>query len=215
MEKVLCFGDSNTYGFIPGSGRRYNVKSRWTGILKNLCNNRFEIIEAGCNNRTCFINNPAGKEQTGYKILPHLIQDDLSYVILAIGINDLQFLFNPSLADIKLGIEQLIKIVQEQCPKAKIIVASPSTLTEDVLHGYFSIQFDKTSIEKSYKISNIYKQASEEFNCSFIDLDKVAKVSPIDGLHYEEKEHRLIAQALFLLLDELSRTLKNSPNATV
>lgn len=70
MKKILCFGDSNTYGFIPQSGLRYDINTRWTGILQTLCNNEFEITEAGCNNRTAFIDNPAGINQTGYKILP-------------------------------------------------------------------------------------------------------------------------------------------------
>ena len=28
MKKILCFGDSNTYGFIPSSGKRYDENSR-------------------------------------------------------------------------------------------------------------------------------------------------------------------------------------------
>ena len=33
MKEILCFGDSNTYGLIPGTNRRYNRETRWTGIL--------------------------------------------------------------------------------------------------------------------------------------------------------------------------------------
>ena len=29
--RILCIGDSNTWGFIPGSGQRH--KNRWTRIL--------------------------------------------------------------------------------------------------------------------------------------------------------------------------------------
>ena len=33
MKEILCFGDSNTYGLIPGTNRIYDRETRWTGIL--------------------------------------------------------------------------------------------------------------------------------------------------------------------------------------
>lgn len=34
MREILCFGDSNTYGLIPGTKERYKENIRWTGILQ-------------------------------------------------------------------------------------------------------------------------------------------------------------------------------------
>lgn len=33
MKQILCFGDSNTYGLIPGTKARYDWNIRWSGIL--------------------------------------------------------------------------------------------------------------------------------------------------------------------------------------
>ena len=33
-REILCFGDSNTYGLIPGTKERYKENIRWTGILQ-------------------------------------------------------------------------------------------------------------------------------------------------------------------------------------
>ena len=33
MRQVLCFGDSNTYGYVPGTAERYVWDTRWTGIV--------------------------------------------------------------------------------------------------------------------------------------------------------------------------------------
>ena len=33
MREILCFGDSNTYGLIPGTENRFDRNTRWTGIL--------------------------------------------------------------------------------------------------------------------------------------------------------------------------------------
>lgn len=196
MKTVLCFGDSNTYGFIPGSGKRYDKKNRWTGILQTLCAGKFEIIEAGCNNRTAFTDNPAGKMQTGYKILPELLTSDIDCIILAIGINDLQFLYNPTLADIKNGIKNLVQIVRSKCPEAEIILAAPAKLTNELLNGFFACMFDKTSIQKSLQMGEIYKTVANETGCDFIDLDKIAEVS-FDGLHFKPEAHKKIALAIF------------------
>ena len=200
MKKILCFGDSNTYGFIPQNGERYDADTRWTGVLQNFSKNKFEIIEAGCNNRTCFVDNPAGEMFTGYKILPKYLEDDLDFVILAIGINDLQPSYNVDYTDIKNGIEKLIKLVQKHSKNSKILIVSPSKITEDILKSNFSFMFDKTSIEKCQKINTIYKLTAEQNSCLFLDLDKIVKVSPLDGLHYEPESHEIIAKEIYKII---------------
>ena len=198
MKDVLCFGDSNTFGFNPENGTRYDRNTRWTGVLQTLCKNNFHIIEAGCNNRTAFSDNPAGKMFTGYKILPELLNSNLDYVILAIGANDLQFQYNASLDDIKNGISNLVKMVKNTVPNAKVILISQTDITENVLKSpIFSTLFDKGSIEKSKHLAKIYEQIALENNCDFIDLNKIANTSAIDGLHFEPKAHKKIANEIF------------------
>ena len=199
MKKILCFGDSNTYGFIPQSGLRYDINTRWTGILQTLCNNEFEITEAGCNNRTAFIDNPAGINQTGYKILPEYLKTNFfDIVILAIGINDLQRFFNPTLNEFEQGMEKLIQITKNLSPNSKIILICPSKLNlTGINNGIFSYQFDKISVEKSGKLSPIYKSLAEKYKCHFIDLNNIVEVSPLDGLHFSPKSHKTIAENLY------------------
>lgn len=198
MKNVLCFGDSNTFGFNPENGTRYDKNTRWTGVLQTLCKDNFHIIEAGCNNRTAFSDNLAGKMFTGYKILPELLNSNLDCVILAIGVNDLQFQYNASLDDIKNGISNLVKMVKNTVQNAQIILISQTDITENVLKSpIFSTLFDKGSIEKSKHLAKIYEQIALENNCDFIDLNKIASTSVIDGLHFEPQEHKKIAIEIF------------------
>lgn len=203
MKKILCFGDSNTYGYIPNNGARYDKNTRWTGVLSLLSHGKFKIIEGGCNNRTAFAANPAGKIFTGYEILPELLTDDFDAVVLAIGINDTQFLYNLSSIEIASGVEKLINIVKVKSPQAKIILVAPSILTEDVLNGNFACLFDRTSIEKSRQLPLLYQKIAEKQNIEFLDLNSVAKTSSLDGLHYAPEQHLKIAQAIFTILSEL------------
>lgn len=205
MKKILCFGDSNTYGFVPQSGLRYDINTRWTGILQTLCNNEFEITEVGCNNRTAFIDNPAGINQTGYKILPEYLKTNFfDIIILAIGINDLQRFFNPTLNEFEQGMEKLIQITKNLSPKSKIILICPSKLNlAGINNGIFSYQFDKISVEKSGKLSPIYKSLAEKYKCHFIDLNNIVEVSPLDGLHFSPKSHKTIAENLYKNLKQI------------
>ena len=203
LKKILCFGDSNTYGYIPNNGARYDKNTRWTGILSLLSHGNFKLIEGGCNNRTAFAANPAGKIFTGYEILPELLTDDFDAVVLAIGINDTQFLYNLSSIEIASGVEKLINIVKVKSPQAKIILVAPSILTEDVLNGNFACLFDRTSIEKSRQLPLLYQKIAEKQNIEFLDLNSVAKTSSLDGLHYAPEQHLKIAQVIFKILSEL------------
>lgn len=200
MKKILCFGDSNTFGYNPNNGSRYNENSRWTGILKNLCKNNYEIIEAGCNNRTAFSNNPNGIQFTGYKVLPEYLKEIYDTIIFAIGINDLQKFYNPTLEEFETGIENLIKKIRESLPNCNIIILSPSHITENILNSNFRFMFNQTSIEKSKQITPIYEKIANEYNCKFLDLNKIVTTSKIDGLHYDIEEHKKIAQSIITLL---------------
>lgn len=203
MKKILCFGDSNTYGYIPNNGARYDKNTRWTGVLSLLSHGKFEIIEDGCNNRTAFVANPAGKIFTGYEILPELLTADFDAVVLAIGINDTQFLYNLSSIEIASGVEKLINIVKVKSPQTKIILVAPSILTDDVLNGNFACLFDRTSIEKSRQLPLLYQKIAEKQNIEFLDLNSIAKTSSLDGLHYAPEQHLKIAQVIFTILSEL------------
>lgn len=199
MKTILCFGDSNTYGFIPQSGLRYDKNTRWTGVLQSLSKDDFKIIEGGCNNRTAFIDNPAGIDQTGYKILPEYLKNqNIDIIILAIGINDLQLFFKPSLEEFEQGMEKLINIAENLSQNSKIILVCPPILDlNGINNGIFSFQFDKTSVEKSFKLPQIYKSLAKKHNCDFVDLNEIVKVSPLDGLHFSPESHKKIAEYLY------------------
>ncbi len=204
MKKILCFGDSNTFGYNPENGLRYPQNERWSGILQSLFKNEYQIIEAGCNNRTCFRDNFSGENFTGYKALPKYLSEQPDIVILWIGSNDLQRFYNISLKEIQYGIENLIEIIKNNSPNSKIILIPPLEIKPEVLTSkIFSFLFDKNSIEKSKHFSKIYKNVAKKYNCSFIDLSQTITPSQIDGLHFEKIEHKKIADCIQNIIQNL------------
>ena len=49
MINILCFGDSNTWGYDPETQTRFSKKIRWTGVLQQLLGTNFNVIEEGLN----------------------------------------------------------------------------------------------------------------------------------------------------------------------
>lgn len=63
MTNLLCFGDSNTWGFDPTSiteifPRRHPAQVRWTGVLAVELGAGFRVIEEGQNGRTTVHDDP-------------------------------------------------------------------------------------------------------------------------------------------------------------
>ena len=94
--------------------------------------------------------------------------------------------------------------IKKELPDAKIILLCPAEISNALFNSYFSTMFDKSSIEKSKHLPAIYKNVAKDKNCKFIDLNKIAKVSDKDGLHYEAEEHKKIAQAIYNELENLT-----------
>lgn len=201
MKKVLCFGDSNTFGYIPSTGSRYDENTRWTGILAQKLGNDYKVIEAGCNNRNGFIDSLDGELFTGYKVLPRYLMNPMDIVILWIGANDIQKFYNPTLDIIKTRLDSMIK--QIKTSGSTLFVISPPIINKNILNGHFAYQFDEESVEKSKLLPDLYKEVSKKNDVCFIDINQYVSVSELDGLHYSKESHSVIANTLYDFIKKL------------
>ena len=204
MKKIICYGDSNTFGFNPKDGSRFDENTRWTSVLQKNLGIEYKVINEGTCDRTGFVNNPKGFLFSAQKHFPRLIlkSEDIDLLIIWLGTNDLQFQYDISVGAIEKGLENLIKLAK---PKAKnIIIIPPVILSEKILEGSFNFQFNKTSIVKSRKIGRIYRQINNAYHCNYFDINKFTKPSDVDGLHYNEESHKIIGDNLSNLINKLS-----------
>ncbi|MDD4648195.1 MAG: GDSL-type esterase/lipase family protein [Sphaerochaeta sp.] len=95
MRRILCYGDSNTFGTNP-SGGRWQYDQRWTGILSSLLGPDFQIIEEGLGGRTTVFDDPLELHRSGREFLPVALHSHrpLDLVILSLGTNDCKKFFN-------------------------------------------------------------------------------------------------------------------------
>ena len=98
MKQILAFGDSNTWGLIPGTWDRYPEYVRWTGILrKAVVSKGRRILEDGLVGRTTVFDDPARPLRRGIDSIPRYREEkDLDAVILMLGTNDCKNVFRPT-----------------------------------------------------------------------------------------------------------------------
>ena len=77
MKQILCFGDSNTYGLIPGtSDQRYGWGIRWTSILDDKVSAKgYRVIEEGLCGRTTVFDDPFRTENKNISERPFMTYD--------------------------------------------------------------------------------------------------------------------------------------------
>jgi lysophospholipase L1-like esterase len=206
MKTILCYGDSNTYGYIPASGGgRYDHRTRWPRALERILNENcgsepeWWVDEEGLNGRTSSFDDPVELERNGLRhIIPILkSHKPLDIVAVMLGTNDLKRRFNPSPYDISQGVLNVVKAIQhsETGPKdsaPKVLVICPPPLLESPVFG----DIFSGAIVISKQLPPYYKQICEESGSLYLDAGSVIKTSPADGVHLEPSEHLRLAEAV-------------------
>ena len=206
MEKIriLCFGDSNTWGYISGSDhQRYGIGERWTSILSELLGNEYEVIEEGLSGRTLTSNDmrPGKEGKNGYEyLLPCLdTHDPVDLVVLMLGTNELRAVYNKSVKEIgeifeKYFVEAILNRKSE-CKESssKLLIITPPIVNEDVGHWGDNNKYIGAS-KKSRELNNIYKTIAEKYKCYFLSNEELE--TGIDGIHLTKESHNKLANML-------------------
>ncbi len=113
MREVLCFGDSNTWGYDPVTRERFPGNVRWTGVLQAALGPGFRVIEEGLNGRTTVWEDPIEGDKMGKRHLPVCLASHapLDLVIMMLGTNDTKKRYSAPSTDIAAGVGVLLDIV--------------------------------------------------------------------------------------------------------
>ena len=204
MKTILCYGDSNTYGFSPENGLRYPEDIRWTGRLQALLGGGYKIIEEGCNGRTTIFDDPEEPWKSGLPYLKPCLNTHkpIDIVILMLGSNDLKQSFGLSAEEIANGAGVLVETIREftavkQGFVPAIILVSPPEIGPGIRYSPFYGHFAEDAIDRSRQFSAYYRAVSERFGCVFFDAAKWVESSKADSLHLDRKGHRVMAEKLY------------------
>ena len=221
MKRILCYGDSNTWGYDPahndvatGMPARYNEHTRWPGVMRDILGSDYFVWEAGLGGRTTVFDDPLMPTRNGVKAFEMILQtcDPVDCIVFALGTNDTKDMFQASSLVIYRGMERLLNVckatlMQSRSPNAKIILSCPLKPVADGA-GEFWYGFSELSTEKGEQLRQRYKLLAQQQNCFYIDFNDFAQPSSADGVHMEAVGHKCVGEAMAKLVRAVLKDLK-------
>lgn len=206
-KRVLCFGDSLTWGWMPIEGvvptTRYPYEQRWTGVAASQLGERYELIEEGLSGRTTNVDDPADPRLNGSTYLSSALASHmpLDLVVLLLGTNDTKTCFYRSAYDIAMGMSKLLVQVGTSAggvgtaypaPKALVVAPPPLAAMSD---PWLQATFDGAQA-KTRALPAQYKALADFFKVDFLDAGKHLSTDGVDGIHLTPENNRALGTAI-------------------
>lgn len=178
--KVICFGDSNTYGYDPRSffGDQYKKDARWVDILAAITG--WEVVNQGENGRQI------PKKAVSFP-------QDMDLLIVMLGTNDLLEGFTAEQTAQK--IEHFLSALPLEKNKILLIAPPPMVRGEWVPN--------QALIESSASLCKLYQDLARRMVIRFANAGEWGVSMAYDGVHYTEYGHRAFAEGLLSALKVL------------
>ena len=176
--RILCFGDSNTYGYDPRCffGDRYGAGDRWVDLLAKQTGH--ECINAGANGREI------PRNPYSLQVLVEHAPVDIFLVML--GTNDL--LQGAPAKEATARMETFLNPLLPHC-KQILLVAPPP-----IKRGSW-VPTDEL-VAESYHLAEGYRLLAEMLNIPFVDTRHWNIELTFDGVHFTEAGHHTFAENL-------------------
>ena len=206
MKTILCYGDSNTWGYDPATQTRFPRDIRWPGVLRSELGEGYIVIEEGLNGRTTVWDDPIELDKNGATYLRPCIQTHKPFdlVIIMLGTNDLKTRFSLPTYDIASGAGVLVDIVKKsdtgiggEAPEVLLIAPPPAV----ELTGFAEMFED--AVEKSGGFTRYYRRISNEKRGHYLDAGDHVESSPLDGIHLEVDMHTRLGKAMAAKVREI------------
>lgn len=206
MKNLLCFGDSNTWGFIPESisapyAERHPPAVRWTGVLARELGAGFHVIEEGQNGRTTVHDDPFVPGRNGRSVLPTLLESHkpLDLVVLMLGTNDLKAVFGVSPCEVAAGVKVLAQMILSSSAginsrPPKLLLLCPPTIIARPHLPDISAKLPNAPHD-SRQLPKHYEALATALGCSFLNTQDIVEPGS-DGLHLDAAAHDKLGRAV-------------------
>jgi lysophospholipase L1-like esterase len=205
VRSVLCFGDSNTWGYEPGTENRYPRDVRWPGRLQALLGEQWHVVEEGLRGRTATLDSPVAFGRNGLSYLPACLDSHapLDAVVIALGTNDLAERYHLTPTDVARAAALLAHVVttSEAGPAGAAplpILACPPPVGDTVWEEDWA-----GTPAKSALLPERFRAVADEAGYALIDFGDAAKFSDVDGIHLDAAAHAAVAELVARKLQSL------------
>lgn len=221
MKRILIYGDSASWGFVPGVGTRWDENTRWPMILQKELGDGYFVYEDAINGRTTAFDRPEIEEyQNGVKGLGYALISNkpLDLVVVMLGINDLIKVDAATSARglAKLGnriinADAFYRFMSPACSSTieqpgvfpngpKLLIISPYVT---VIPKGSSDPQDIRRAEESKKFAKYTKSIADNLGCYWMDAAPVCTPSEIDGVHLDEQANKSLGIAVASKIKEI------------
>ncbi len=183
--KILCYGDSNTYGYDPrlGTSGRLPKNARWTGLLDALPG--VTVINEGLNGRTF----PAA--EGAFRYLERILSEhgDADIVTVMLGTNDLFMMRSVSAEAIAERAAVMFDRVPALASPRTILICPPQP--ETMRGGFY-----ERILYAAAALPACLKARAEDAGARFIDAGQWRIPQYPGDVHFTEEGHRIFAERL-------------------
>ncbi|HWU82128.1 MAG TPA: SGNH/GDSL hydrolase family protein [Methylophilaceae bacterium] len=203
MQQILVYGDSLSWGIVPGTRQRLEFARRWPGVMEialRAAGHDVRVIEDCLNGRRTVWDDPFKPGRNGLQGLAQRIEihSPLALVILVLGTNDFQCMHDNSPFLSAQGLAALINTIR-QAPlepgmaAPPILIVAPPAIVQP--KGPIAAKFEGANL-KSAGLAAAYAELAQQLDCAFFDANGVTPASTVDGIHLDVDQHMRLGQAL-------------------
>lgn len=214
QKRIMCFGDSLTWGWIPViegvPTTRFAPDVRWTGVLSNELGDDYHIIEEGLSARTTCLDDPTDPRLDGSAYLPPALASHfpLDLVIIMLGTNDTKVYFNRTPFEVSTGMTKLVGQVLTSgggvgtvYPAPQVLIMAPPPLTP-MPHPYFQSLFGGAH-EKTQELGKLYGDLADFIKVHFLNAGDHISTDGVDGIHFTEENNMVLGKAVATKVSEI------------
>lgn len=201
-KHVLCYGDSNTWGFHAKTGGRYDDQTRWTRQLADLLKEDYLIDESGLNGRTTVFEDPLHEGLNG---LTHLLpamsaHAPLDLLVIMLGTNDTKERFAATGRNIMDGMRRLVmkaKTLDLWNGAPRILIVAPIIIDERIYGETIIAEgMGAGCAEKSRLLPALFEELAQELGCEFMDCNPHVTPAEGDYMHFDLESNTRFARAM-------------------
>ncbi len=203
MRQILVYGDSLSWGIVPGTRRRFDFATRWPGVLEAGLVARGQpvrVLEDCLNGRRTVWDDPFKAGRRGIEGLAQRIEahSPLDLVILILGTNDFQSMHPHNAWHSAQGIAALVRAIREApiepgMPVPPVLIVVPPPFDDP--RGAIGPKFVGGEA-KAAGLPEAYREVAFTLGCEYFDAGTVTPASTVDGVHLDAEQHRRLGQAL-------------------
>ncbi|MBT8426280.1 MAG: GDSL family lipase [Silicimonas sp.] len=199
MRRILCYGDSNTFGTGPmatlADDPILSKAERWAGVMAADLGDGWDVVVEGLPGRTTVFDDPVeGEYRNGFRSFRAILESHrpIDLLIVMLGTNDLKQRFNLGPQDVALGVARLLIEARKLEIVDRMLVISPAPVRE---RGDLAEIF-RGAEARAVGLSDQMARFAGENGAAFLDAGAHIAVDEADGVHLSSESHAILGRVV-------------------